>query len=694
MGYRDSIIELAPPWLASTNGGKLLRTFGAVLDSLALQLKDGVKARLPVYAPTDALPLIGRDRSLEQGPNETNTNFRDRLIGAVAAQRKRGSGAELLRQLAAHLAGRGNPGMRLVSNSEVWHEYDWATGEAARAVSSGDWSWDALTSRWHRGWVIVEGIGETNPSYRAVASGGNSTGANPTVSIAAIAGDLLVVFCSAAANTNNAPTCTDDAGGTYYLVDSLAYGASAHRLSVFVREKIVIEAATVVVTIAVGTNTSVQASVIAVAGVGRGGAGVVRTLGVQENQAGGTTPAPVLSASAVTTNMTITAVGEAGGVSGVSAIKPASWTSRMDDGEALAALEVATRDSGFTSTTVTWASSATYAYASIAIEITSQWCRPPGTFGAAGGVFDDGALLGCTGVSEVEITSLQRVVQRWKPANVHANRIIVPFNRYVFERMYGPMDPALLTLTGYWKDNVWTGAASRGTSAAHTLGGSATSAGGSFDTHTGADFNGSSHYKWSSGAGYDMLDVVSTTGYFIQIVFNADTAGSTNANPTLEERLLSGENDSLYITFTTSGVRAGHDVGGVNVTTPYLACSTGANHVVQVWYDGTKIWIRLDGGVPASVAAGAPTDLVGRMLLIATDDSSNRFFDGKISQVLMAQTPFNNTQRISLRALAEDEYATVAHPNTGDNPGGDYDDPANWLVDAVFFPSGGEEPSS
>lgn len=160
MPFAVSILQLAPPWLLGDNGKALLQTFGQQIDALAQQLKDGIKARFPDTAPTDALPLIGRDRGLESGPLESADNFRGRLKGAVATAQTRGSAATLLRQLAAFFSGIGTPPIRLVSENGAWHEYDYPTDTVTKTYASrdrvGSWSWDGTFQPW-RGWVIIDG---------------------------------------------------------------------------------------------------------------------------------------------------------------------------------------------------------------------------------------------------------------------------------------------------------------------------------------------------------------------------------------------------------------------------------------------------------------------------------------------------------------------------------------------------------
>lgn len=156
MSFKVTILELAPRWLVNTWGGKLLRTFGGVFDVFNVQVKEGIKARFPQHAPDDALGFIGNDRSIEKGPSESLANYRLRLIGAIDANRTRGSGQQLLKQLAGYFNGQGNPGLRLVSDRATWHEYNWGTGEVTKIKVGTNWNWDGL-ARWWRGWIIIDG---------------------------------------------------------------------------------------------------------------------------------------------------------------------------------------------------------------------------------------------------------------------------------------------------------------------------------------------------------------------------------------------------------------------------------------------------------------------------------------------------------------------------------------------------------
>jgi len=92
--------NLPIPWLVGeTNGRADVTSYGTVLDGQVDLLKEAVKARMPGEAPSDALPYIGNDRKLIQGPNETDENFTIRLQTAWDDWARAGTAVELLTQL-------------------------------------------------------------------------------------------------------------------------------------------------------------------------------------------------------------------------------------------------------------------------------------------------------------------------------------------------------------------------------------------------------------------------------------------------------------------------------------------------------------------------------------------------------------------------------------------------------------------
>lgn len=158
MPFRDYANAISTPWLRKKVGGGLLYAKGLILDALTDWLSIGVKARFPDQAPPDALGFIGNDRQIDRGPAEPDSGYKTRLRRASDTWRNAGGGRTILTQLAAYFTGIAQPPLRLVSDSSVWHVYDWATGLVARSKPSpANWIWDSLTGvRWWRGWVIID----------------------------------------------------------------------------------------------------------------------------------------------------------------------------------------------------------------------------------------------------------------------------------------------------------------------------------------------------------------------------------------------------------------------------------------------------------------------------------------------------------------------------------------------------------
>jgi len=194
-------------------------------------------------------------------------------------------------------------------------------------------------------------------AYASAASGGGTSGTgNRTAAITPAVGDLLVVAYNASTNTNTSATVSDDQGGTYTQVNTALWDTSADIGAVYVRDQLVSSAVLHTITTATGSNTATSIGIIAVSGMAKTGATAVRQSAKVENEASATTPAPTFASSALTGNMTIGAVFN--GRNAATMTAPTSWTERLDIGQPTPStgVEVATRDSGFTGTTITWGS--------------------------------------------------------------------------------------------------------------------------------------------------------------------------------------------------------------------------------------------------------------------------------------------------------------------------------------------------
>jgi hypothetical protein len=209
--------------------------------------------------------------------------------------------------------------------------------------------------------------------YRTSSAGGGTSGTgNRTSTISAVAGDLLLVFVKWSGNAATNPTCTDNQSGTYSLVLTALNNASADIMAIFVRNQTVASTATITVAPVVGSGTNTAGEIVVVAGSGAAifGASAIRGSGKQENQTTGV-PTPVLSAAALTGNMTIQA---AGSTTTTGSVPNASWTERQNVSQITptTVIEVATRDSGFTGTSAAYVSIASAVWCSAILEIDGR----------------------------------------------------------------------------------------------------------------------------------------------------------------------------------------------------------------------------------------------------------------------------------------------------------------------------------
>jgi hypothetical protein len=156
MPFRESILEIAPPWLLGRIAQGIQYGCGLVIDALGEWAMEGVKARMPGVGTPDALPLIGRDRLIDRGPSETDANYALRLSRAFDTWATAGGAPTLLRALAVWFSPLTTTPIRLVSNSAVWHEIDLGTLIVTKTVVGTNWGWDAFTTRWFRGWAILD----------------------------------------------------------------------------------------------------------------------------------------------------------------------------------------------------------------------------------------------------------------------------------------------------------------------------------------------------------------------------------------------------------------------------------------------------------------------------------------------------------------------------------------------------------
>lgn len=202
-------------------------------------------------------------------------------------------------------------------------------------------------------------------SYRCPTGAGTFT---PT------AGALLVAFVYASGTV--APgatfTMTDSQSLGWTLITSALGNTSVSTAICFVANNLAAATAMSVTFDCTGdAATGANVIVAQVTGMTRTGASAVRQSATTANRATGGTPADTFPAAALTGNPTLGAVANSTSPAGLT--PPTNWTELADIGYSTPAtgLEVVSRDSGFTGTTITWGST-TSAGADIIVELDTS----------------------------------------------------------------------------------------------------------------------------------------------------------------------------------------------------------------------------------------------------------------------------------------------------------------------------------
>lgn len=217
--------------------------------------------------------------------------------------------------------------------------------------------------------VVTNGVGTASTSNVATYASGSFTPA---------ANDLLIAFVTVSGNTDANGYITDSQNLGWDLITTALFASSANKIYAFVAKKLAAATSmTVTYNISSGTATGCVIQVARVSGITMTGIAAIRQSTTVANQASGSAPAPAFSSNCLTGNPTLTVVGDSTNPPGLTA--PTSWTSQSNTGYATptTGAQYASRNSGFTSTTITWGSSAGSAFGAIAIEVNVD--APPST---------------------------------------------------------------------------------------------------------------------------------------------------------------------------------------------------------------------------------------------------------------------------------------------------------------------------
>jgi hypothetical protein len=148
------VFRLLLPSQFRTGEGELVDLSLMTMLSLAIErVRLGWLARFPTHAPSDALPLMSRDRKIVRGFSESETTFRARLIAAPTDHRTRGNPWALMKQIRAYLGT--DLMVRTVDNRGNWYTIEADGTQSTPELDAGNFDWDGDAAKWSRFWVIL-----------------------------------------------------------------------------------------------------------------------------------------------------------------------------------------------------------------------------------------------------------------------------------------------------------------------------------------------------------------------------------------------------------------------------------------------------------------------------------------------------------------------------------------------------------
>lgn len=153
--FRTLYRWLLPGFLLEGDGAAVVHSLAMIKDAWVERLRQGLNARFPSRTGASAQALIGRDRGIVRGRDETNEHYAQRLIRwrYPRGHRVRGNAFALLEQFSEYFGGvdcwtidvRGN-------------RFDRSAAGVETSSHGNAWDWDGAgsTPRWARFWVVMD----------------------------------------------------------------------------------------------------------------------------------------------------------------------------------------------------------------------------------------------------------------------------------------------------------------------------------------------------------------------------------------------------------------------------------------------------------------------------------------------------------------------------------------------------------
>lgn len=215
-------------------------------------------------------------------------------------------------------------------------------------------------------------------------------------------------------------------------------------------------------------------------------------------------------------------------------------------------------------------------------------------------------------------------------------------------------DPATLSLTGWWRANFtsapWVPTASAGSSGsranlvAHT---------GTVTAGTAQNSKTPAHFVAADLPNNDDVTTFFTTsaGTLIALV-KPNAASAPSGNIYDDPAIYHDSNADIGLTFTTSGFGAFAYDGSYK--SKYVACATGAYHLVMMRWNGSTLGLTLDSAPESTTACSTLTILTGAT--VVGEGYAGGFLVADILELIMAKTAFTNATYANIKSYVNARY--------------------------------------
>ena len=150
--WRHAFYKLVPSWLSTGQGELVLYSLGRLTDGFIERARRSLTARFPTYSGPTGLALLGDERGILKGRNESLTGYARRLRGwrGPNGHQVRGTPFAVLFQIWNYFGG-----LESQSLDNAGNVYTIAADGTRTASHGGSWDWDGDAS-WWRFWLLLK----------------------------------------------------------------------------------------------------------------------------------------------------------------------------------------------------------------------------------------------------------------------------------------------------------------------------------------------------------------------------------------------------------------------------------------------------------------------------------------------------------------------------------------------------------